>query len=261
MHGKRGDSIIWRTVAALVASVCVLLTAGAAPGAAAQYTPARVYHLGSAQLTTDWTYSYSGTDVSGNAFSGNGGETTALTLARPASPALDRLGIYTGVLKGSFAGNYFFAGSGVTYSCPSYAISPAAVQETLQLNLVSLPGGRVEVNAGLGPGQTAAATTAFADALQGLQTTCGQIPPQAGSGLNYNPAPNNVHTAACDGIADGCEILPASAFHRRRVEVHISVSQYPVIAGDSVIPEGGTGSDTFSWTISVVLVGPVRRHH
>ncbi len=260
-------SIRNRSEATLKAAVADLtsLAAGTAAfvapaDASAPFTPASVYHIVSAQVTTDWAYTYSGADSGGNPFSGNGGETTSLTLARTTNRALNRLGIYTGVLQGSFVGNYYFTGSGVTYSCPNYTINPAAVQETLQLNVVSLPGKRVEVNAGLGPGQTATATTAFSAALANLETACGQIPPQAGSGLNYTPAPNNVHTAACDGIADGCEILPAAAFHRNRVTVRIDVSQDPVIPGDSVIPQGGTGTDSFSWTITVVLRRAARGH-
>jgi hypothetical protein len=235
----------------LVATGAVALPIAAQALAAAPFTPPAVYHIASVRVTRTWHYAYSGTS-NGTGYSSHGGESTTMT-GSAVNTSTDPFGIYTARLHGTFRGRFHFDATGTHVSCPSYHLDPAAVQEQLQLNLIALSGGRVEVNAGVGPGQTPSGTAALTKEVEAVGTTCGRLPVNAGYALTYSPAPNNVHTPECSGIADGCAIVAASAFNTPRVTVHIAVSHFPIPDGFTVMPRGSTGHDTFSWSIAVVL--------
>jgi len=240
-------------IATAVAALLVAVFTAPLASATTPFDPAAHYHVVRAKVTTDWRYSYTGYDSGNSPISGSGSEIAHLTFARATNAALNPFGIFTARFTGSDTGSYSHTGSGGTGGCSSYTLNAWPIQEQLQLSLVRLSHHRVEVNAALGPGQTSSAVSAFQRELGALQSPCGQIPPQAGQALDYNPAPNNVHTSACRGIAHGCEILPARAFRRRRVIVRIVVNGAKVPAGYSPIPLGASGPDTFSWKIRVVL--------
>ena len=244
---RRGLLLVLATAAAAAA-----MAMAAEAQASSPFMPRVVYHIASARVTTAWDYSYSGTDDSGNSFSSNGGESAKMTLAATDRSA-DRYGVYTARLKGTLTGRYFFSSTGNNVSCPSYSLDPAAVQEQVQLNLMALPGRRVEINAGLGPGQTSLATSALQQEFQAVGSTCGALPTNLGYGLTYGPAPNNVNTPQCQGIADGCAIVTANAFSAATVKVHIHVNGYAIPSGFTVIPSGASGHDLYSWNITVVL--------
>ncbi|HEY7967744.1 MAG TPA: hypothetical protein VID68_11995 [Solirubrobacteraceae bacterium] len=237
----------------LIATAGILAAPLAAEAlASSPFTPRAVYHISGARVTTTWAYDYSGTDDSGNPFSSSGGESANLTLGAT-DRSSDRFGIYTARLTGTLAGSYSYSSVGNDVNCPSYSLDPAAVQEQVQLNLVSLPGHRVEINASLGPGQTTVATSALQQEFQAVDSTCGDMPTNLGYGLTYSPAPNNVHTPQCDGIADGCAIVRASAFRSPSVTVHINVSDFVIPPGFTVIPSGANGHDLYTWSITVTL--------
>lgn len=223
----------------------------AAMPAVASARPAR-FHIAAATVTTNYAYSYTATDAQGDPYSASGGESASLTMSAVDRSA-DAFGIHTARLKGSFHGSYTLVDSGGGTSCPSYTLDPGAVQEYIQLTTVPLSRHRLEINAGLGPGQTDVATQELAREYRQVQSTCGVYPPNLGYGLTYNPAPDNVHTPQCSGIAQGCEIFSARAFRRRRVVVRIG-GTVPVAPGFTAIPAGGSGHDTYTWQIAVTLV-------
>ena len=242
---KRSLLLLLATTGAIASSV------GVQAQAAAPFVPRAVYHIASVRVTRSWQYAYSG-HASGVSVSSHGAETTTLT-GSAVLMSNDPFGIYTARLRGAFRGRFYYDTVGTHISCPHYNLSPADAQEQLQLNLISLSGGRVEINAGVGPGQTGAAPAALARELQAVDTTCGRMPVNVGYGLTYSPAPNNVHTPECAGIADGCAIVPGSAFSAPEVTVRIAVHDLAIPSGFTVIPPGASGRDVFSWSIAVVL--------
>lgn len=240
-----------RSLLTLFATAAVSLLATPAQAVAGAFFPSVLYHIARARVTTNWNYAYAGTD-DGLPFSSSGGETTNLSMSAT-DRSYDAFGIYTARLKGTAVGSYYFNTAGKNIDCPRYTFDPAAVQEQVELNLISLPGHRVEINAGLGPGQTRAATATLQREILAVGTTCGDLPTGVGYGLTYAPAPNNVHTPQCATIADGCAVVDARAFRSASLTIHIAVTGYPLPAGFTVIPSGASGHDLFSWDITVVL--------
>lgn len=235
----------------LAATGALALLIGAQALAAAPFVPPALHHIASVRVTRTWRYAYSGTS-DGSGYSSHGGESATLT-GSAVNTSTDPFGIYTARLHGTFRGRFYYDTTGTHVSCPHYRLDPAAVQEQLQLNLITLSGGRVEVNAGVGPGQTGTGTAALASEIQGVGSTCGRLPVNVGYALTYSPAPNNIHTPECDGIADGCAIVAASAFSAPQVTVHITVRDFEIPPGFTVMPRGSSGHDLFSWSIAVVL--------
>ena len=250
----RCTAVVGRAAVGILTALACL---GTATGAGARPSPSALfkasYRLISARVSTNWDYNWSWTDPSsGGTATGTGGEVASLRLLR-ADSSLDHLGIFSAYLKGTLAGSYSSQDAvGTMSSCPQYGLNPSLLGEQLQLNSVALPGHRVEINAGLDTGQQPSQVSAFQQEVDAVSTACGETPPNIGYGLMYAPEPNNVHTSQCAGVSDGCEIFPLTAFTRSTVTVQISGSE-PLKPGATVIPQGGTGQDTFTWSIAVVL--------
>ncbi len=232
----------------------------ALPAQAGAVGPGSLYHIVSARVSTDWSFNYSWLDDQNQPASTSGGEATSLTLLRTIDRGADPFGIYTALLKGSINGSYHLVTTGNTVDCPHYSFDPVAIQEQVQLDFVRVRGGRLEINAGVGPGQAGPAVLALQSEMQQVATLCGQMPPALAFGLTYGPAPNNVHTPQCDGIAHGCELFNTRRLHARRVTIHIHGSG-PVDPDHTHMPSGASGYETYSWDIKVMLQRPAGRRH
>jgi len=239
---------MFRRALPIVASCALVLGLPAAAGAA----PVPLFHLVSASMRVHWSYDYSGTDDDNDPFTLTGAEVANLTMSRAVERSDDALGIYTAALTGIDSGQFTNTGPGTNVNC-AYMLNPALVGATLQLDVVSLSHGRVELNAGLTDGGNPAASTTLSSEYGDAQSACDDYLPTAiGTSLDYGPAPNNVHTPQCHGIVDGCEIFSTSAFHRGTVTVSISDS-VPATAAADAVPTSRTGTETYAWTIQAVL--------
>ncbi len=211
-----------------------------------------LYRVTGATVSVHWANTFNATDDDGTPYTTTNNEAAALTLSAPLLPSLDADGIYTAGLKGTLNGTYTVTSSTGNTAC-SYTLTPGALQEELQLNVVPLSGRRLEVNAGLGLGTTPAAQQAFQQEFAQTQTDCGGYgPTNFGWALSFTPAPNNVHTPQCDGISDGCEIFPASRFRSRTVTVAIA-GAWPVAASKAGDAPGASGQATDTVSIDVTL--------
>ncbi len=239
---------MFRRALPTVAALAVLLGLPAAASA----VPVPRFHLVSAAVHVQWSYDYSGTDGSGDPYTETGGETASLTMSKALLKSDNALGIYTAALSGTDGGQYTNTGPGTDESC-TYSLDAQLVDTLVQLNVVGLSGNQVEVNAGLSDGQDAPGSAALASEYEQAQTNCGDYQPTAiGTSLDYGPAPNNVHTSQCHGIADGCEIFSTSSFHHGTVTVSITDS-VPATAAADAVPTDHTGAETCAWTIQAIL--------
>jgi len=214
--------------------------------------PLPLYHVVGASVHVDWSYDYSGTDDDNDPFTEAGSEVANLSFAKATLKSDDVLGVYTAALSGTDSGQYAQSGPGVSVSC-AYALDPTQLAAQLQLNVVPLSHGRLEVNAGLSEGGTPSSISAFSDEVQQADNSCdGYTPTAIGSSLSYAPAPDNARTPQCRGIADGCAIFSARSFRQNTVTVSIS-DTVPVDAAGTAVPPDHTGQETYAWTIDATL--------
>jgi hypothetical protein len=247
-HSPHMRSLRTRALLALASAAGLM----ALPAQAAASPVGGLYRVTGATVSVRWANTFNATDDDLTPYTTTNDETAALTLSAPLLPSLDAQGIYTADLKGTLTGTYDVTSPDGNTAC-SYTLNPGALQEELQLNVVPLSGHRLEVNAGLGLGTTTAAQQAFGQEFAATQTDCGGYgPTNFGWALSFTPAPNNVHTPQCAGIADGCEIVPASRFRSRAVTVAIE-GFWPVPVSKAGDPPGATGQASDTYSINVTL--------
>jgi hypothetical protein len=238
-------------------AVVLLASIGGAallPAQASANNPGALYRLTAATVATNWSYSYTATDDDNVPYTDTGGEAAKLALSKALSPSLDADGIYTAGFGGTLNGSYASTSSDGSVTCPPYTLDPAALQEELQLNVVPISHDRFVVTAGLGLGEDAAALTAWDQEVNDVTAACGGSQPTLlGYGLTFTPAPNNVHIPQCQGISQGCEILPRSRFRSRKVQIAITDSVPVSAAQTAMAPTAATGQGTYAWTINVTL--------